>query len=244
MDNLQEIDGKLYATARAYIVDKPEDMPRGLSTEIDRSQHNSSYLWIAGRYVQAGSINKNGYYWSYDDIKRGEASIRYAPMNVLHKFDQPVGTFVETKIVHRENASAATETLPEIQALGVLWASNFPGVAEAAKAAHESKQLWFSMECKADTQECLQCHQVSPFMAVANETCEHLAESVTAGSRRFANPTFLGGALVFPPGKPAWADAEVTDVAQALIEEYAHRDEGADMDVERWEASMALVMAD
>lgn len=241
---------KLYATAEAYIVESPEQLPRELAAEYDRTEMNPSFLWVAGRYVQANNVNRNGQYWTYDDLQKGEKSIRYTPMNALHRYDKPIGTIVETKIVHREDrVEASDRLLPEIQALGVMWAANFPELATLVRKAHADKQLWWSMECVAETKQCLTCEQVFPYRAQAHETCKHLAASPVA-PRRFINPTFLGGALIFPPDRPGWKDANITDVdmAMRLTAEYASRSEG-DMtwlsqleDPKDWETVMELLV--
>ena len=218
---ITEIGDKFYTTARAYVVHEPEEMPRELASEWSSQKLNESFVWIAGRYVQGNKPNKNGQFWSYDDLQTGQASIKNTPMNVLHKWDQPVGTFVETKIVHREQAGEE-ELLPEIQALGVLWALNFPNVAEAVQQAHASDSLWYSMECVSENVQCMTCERIFPYRAAAHEVCEHLAKREAA--KRFINPTFLGGALIFPPESPGWADADITDVAKELVDAYAARD--------------------
>jgi D-mannonate dehydratase len=238
---LEQVGDKLYATARAYIVDRPEDLPREMASELKREDMNPGFLWIAGRYVQANSPNRNGHYWTLDDLQKGEQSIRYTPMNILHKWDRPVGTLVETKIVHREDrVEASDRLLPEIQALGVLWAHNFPQLAKATRDAHEAKKLWYSMECVAESKQCLKCEQIFPFRAQAHEVCEHMATSAVS-PRRFINPIFMGGALIFPPARPGWKDADVTEVAQELVRQYAER-EVSDLDAEEWEHLMALVV--
>ncbi len=234
---LTEIGDKFYTTARAYIVHEPDEMPRELASDWSSQKLNDSFVWIAGRYVQGNKPNKNGQYWSYDDLQTGQASIRNTPMNVLHKWDQPVGTFVETKIVHREQAGEE-ELLPEIQALGVLWALNFPNVAEAVQLAHASDSLWYSMECVSENVQCMTCERIFPYRAAAHEVCEHLAKRESA--KRFINPTFLGGALIFPPDSPGWADADITDVAKELVGAYAARDTAKFAPTE-WEHLMAVV---
>lgn len=245
---LMTTNDKLYLTAEAYIVERPDQLPRELASEYDRSELNSSFIWVAGRYVQANNVNRNGQYWTYDDLQRGEASIRYTPMNALHQYDRPIGTIVETKIVHREDRQNASDRLlPEIQALGVMWAANFPEMAKLVQQAHSEKQLWWSMECVAESKQCLTCDNVYPYRAQAHETCEHLAQSAVA-PRRFINPTFLGGALIFPPEKPGWADADITEVAKRLTAEYALRDGGktiwaSQADPEQWETMMNLLIA-
>ena len=232
----QSVDNKFYLSSRAFIVEQPSDMPRAIAEDWSQKKLNDSFLWIAGRYVQANVPNKNNDYWSYDDIRTGEASIKHTPLNVLHKWDRPVGTFVETKIVHRALAEEA-ETFPEVQAVAVLWMSSFPEIAEAARIAHDAGQLWFSMECTADTIQCMACERTFSTRVSAAETCEHQANRTAA--RRWVNPTFLGGALIFPPAKPGWADADVMSVAQDLTLEYANRQVGEKvLDIGTWETMM------
>jgi hypothetical protein len=87
------------------------------------------------------------------------------------------------------------------------------------------------MECISEKLQCLTCDQEFPYMAKAHEKCEHLAASVKA-PRRFVNPVFLGGALIMPPVKPGWSDADVTDVAANRLES----------DVKEWEETRAAVL--
>lgn len=236
---IAEIDGKIYATARAFVVSSPEEIPRELAAEYNKN-FNPSFVWIAGRYVQANSPNRNGHLWTFDDLQKGEYSIRYTPMNVLHEWDKPVGTVVETKIVHRPEKAAATDRLlPEVQALGVLWAANFPELAHLVKDAHAKRQLWFSMECVAEAKQCMKCEQVYAWATTGPDTCAHLASDPKA-PRRFINPTFLGAALIFPPERPAWKDADITEVARTLTEEYAHRTRPS-FEVEEWTRLMSMV---
>lgn len=239
---LELINDRLYLTAQARIVDGPDELPREMASEM-KGELNPSFVWIAGRYVQANEPNQNGQFWTYDDLQKGEKSIRYTPMNVLHQWDRPVGVFVETKMVHRPDRDGASERLlPEVQALGALWAANFPEVAEKAKEYHAKKQLWYSMECVAESKQCLACDEVYPWVTASADLCEHLAQSQLA-PRRFINPLFLGGALIFPPERPGWKDADVTEVAHLVAQmhaEHAASPAGdGDISVSEWEHLMA-----
>ena len=210
-ESMEFRDGKIYLTANAYIVERASELPREFASEFKQMDLNPSFMWIAGRYVQANNVNKNGHFWSTEDLQAGQSTIKYVPMNVNHG-EIAVGTFIEAKLVERASASNPDEMNPEIQALGLLWAANYPAVAAMVRDAHEKKQLHFSMECVSEKKQCLQCEQEFAYAAQAHEVCEHLAASATA-PRRFINPIFVGGALVMPPESPAWQDADVTDVA-------------------------------
>ncbi len=237
-DMLQIIGDKFYATSKAYIVTEPQDMPREMAAEFEPTYSNPSFIWIAGRYVQSEKANKNGHFWTFEDLQKGEASIRYTPVNALHKYDRPIGTVVQTKIVDRETATAGV-TQSEIQALSVVWAASAPDAALEIRAAHKQGTLYYSMECVSEEKQCLACERTFAFAAEGAELCEHLGSNPKA-PRRFINPIFLGAALIFPPERPAWADAEITDLASHLTEEYANRDS----DAAQWENLMAHVMAD
>ncbi len=231
------IGDKFYATAQAYIVAEPQDIPREMAADFDWKPTNTSFIWIAGRYVQANNLNNNGHFWSFDDLKAGEDSILHTPVNALHNWESPIGTVVQTKMVQRE-ASSESEAFPEIQALSVVWGANFPEIAHLIKTAHADESLFYSMECISESKQCLNCERTFPFAATAAETCEHLGADPNA-PRRFINPTFLGAALIFPPDKPAWRDATITEVAKELTRQYATRDHDP---VTQWEAAMNAVV--
>lgn len=237
MDMLTEINGKIYATAEAYIVTEPSQCPVEVASEIDKKALNPGFLWVAGRYVQANQLNRNGQYWTFDDLQRGEASIRYTPVNALHE-SQPIGVIVETKMIQREDASTK-RILPEVQALAAIWEIQFRAEAAQIRDAHEKKQLWWSMECIAEARQCMTCERIFPWETASHLQCEHLAGSPKA-PRRFINPVFLGGAMIYPPIRPGWADANITELADELVTEYAGRESA---EVANWLRAMAPLMA-
>ncbi len=210
-----ERNGRAYFTARAEVVSDPSQLPRELASIMEGKKLNPELVWISGRYVQGEKLNRNGQFWSTDDLKAGEYSVQHTPLNVLHQWDKPVGTFVETKMVHREAADTTTELLPEIQALSVLWGNIFPQIADRVKEAHAEGKLWYSMECIGEAKQCLTCDKTFEWSAA--EYCEHLEGSKTA-PRRFINPMFLGGALIYPPTEPGWVDADIEELAKATRE--------------------------
>jgi hypothetical protein len=241
-----QIDNKLYMTAQAHIVSDVDEMPREMAFAMP-AKTNPAFMFVAGRYVQGNKANKNGHYWSLEDLEYGEPSIQHTPLNTLHDWNRPVGTFIQTKIVHRlgDNADQASEGLPEIQALAAVWAASFPETALLVRGAHEEKKLFFSMECVSESTQCLTCEETFEYQAAfAKTACAHLNTNAAA-PRRFIKPTFLGGALIYPPMEPAWLDANITEVAQKLTDRYAHRNVAPkDMeDVEQWEAMMQMAVS-
>jgi len=221
-----EHNGKGYLSVRAHIISDPEQLEREYAFEMKGQRLNPNFLWISGRYAQGEKANRNGQLWTTQDLKAGEYSIKYTPLNVLHEWDKPVGVFIETKLVHREAASDGEVLLPEIQALSALWSHIYPEVADAARAAHADGKLWYSMECIGEAKQCLTCDKT--FEWSASKFCEHLEASVQA-PRRLVNPIFQGGALIFPPTRPGWADADIEEVAKATAK-FADRSDASDLE--------------
>lgn len=217
-----ESHGKAYLSSRAHIISDPTELKEMAFSMKADTVLNPNFMWISGRYAQGEKANSNGQFWTIEDLKAGEYSLKYAPLNVLHEIQRPVGVFAETKIVHREpvESGSSEKLLPEIQALSLLWAHNFPEVAELARQANAKGQLWYSMECVGEAKQCLTCDQT--FEWAATKFCTHLEQSSTA-PRRLVNPTFQGGALIFPPVRPGWADADIEEVAKAT-EAFAGRE--------------------
>jgi len=238
-----EHNGRVFATAEARIVSAPDEIPVEMAMSLPDEKLNDSYLWIAGRFVQAGRTNANGHFWQDEDLEHGNSSIKHTPMNLLHQFARPVGVFVDSQIVAPAEETAAKGVTNEIQALGVVWAGNFPQIANEVREHHEAGNLWFSMECVAEEKACLDCGEVFPWATARQLTCEHMRASAAA-PRRLINPTFVGGALIYPPEKPAWKDADVTEMARELVIEYADADYSTTEDkysIDEWTSLMDLI---
>ena len=231
---IEQVGGKIYATSRAYILDA--DAPRELASALP-AKTNPSFLYIAGRYVQANNPNRNGHFWTFDDLEYGESSIKNTPVNINHDWTSPIGVIIDTKLVER--ASADDSSLPEVHAISAIWQANFPQEAEILRMAHAAKSLHYSMECVAERTQCLACDDEFPYATASADMCEHLSASPTA-PRRFVNPVFLGGGLIVPPKRPGWADADITELAHEYAIQCASHVK--DEDTLQWESLMSLVM--
>jgi hypothetical protein len=220
---------RLAMEVAAEVVD-PSSLPREVASALPATQFNPSFMWVAGRYVQANVANLNGHIWDPKELEKSEYSIRFTPLNVNHKIREPVGTLVATKFMQRIGAADGLDA-PEVQALAVLWAANFPDVAQAVRAAHGDRKLFLSMEAVAEKRVCATCGREFAFATPVGDACEHLAGNPRA-PRRFVNTVFLGGALVLPPDRPAWKSAEVTEIGG----------DTRSAEVRAWEDQMALVV--
>jgi hypothetical protein len=120
----------------------------------------------------------------------------------------------------------AAETVdPHIIAAAGIWNWLWPDEAMVVNQASELGQLWYSMECISKNVVCSGengCGHVSDYMTFARDEpgtpdnpgpCEHMKERSSV--LRFAEPTFLGAAVIVPPTRPGWADADVSVMNEA-----------------------------
>lgn len=223
--------------------------------------------WIAGDFVEADKPNSNTQFWTAADLAMSEYSIKYAPLNMVHRFRNPIGFFAATKTVKLQRQlkavpadGAAAEKKDEskgsmkIQALSGLWSHIFPFEAAQTEAADAEGLLFYSMECRGTHLICAGdngCGERFDYMAVDTH-CEHLRER--SSIRHIVNPTFRGGAAIVPPVRPGWKNAHATVVSDAVMHEaaaYAEQNEsqydalvadGADLTVAGWEQLMGMVL--
>jgi len=234
---------------------------------VDKS--NPFIGWIAGDFVEADRPNSNTQFWTAGDLELSEYSIKYAPLNMVHKFRTPVGFFAATRTVKLDKKAdqadqVELETTSEedvvntsslkIQALSGMWTHIFPVEAESVQAASEEGLLFYSMECRGTHLICAGdngCGKKFDYMQVATH-CEHLMER--SSIRHIVNPTFRGGALIVPPVRPGWKSAHAEILTTSVMAEaasYAEQNEaafaslnadGVDVSAAGWEQLMASVV--
>ena len=231
---------------------------------VDKS--NPFVQWIAGDFVEADNANQNGQFWTAGDLELAEYSIRYAPLNMVHKFRQPIGFYAATKTVKLDRKDAALKLVkPEekagsmkIQALSGLWTHIFPFEAAQAEAADDANLLFYSMECRGTHLTCgtdeargLQgCGETFDYMQVDTH-CEHLLERSSV--RHIVSPTFRGGALIVPPVRPGWKNANASILTEAVMQEaasFAEQNEkaynqlnadGTELSASAWEQRLSVI---
>lgn len=209
---------------------------------------NPDIMWISGNFVEADTPNSNGQLWTAADLQMSEYTIRYAPLNVAHRFRHPVGFFADTRTVQLERAQEQGSL--KIQALAGLWAHVFPEHAAVVAAADTAGELFLSMECTGTHLVCAGdngCGQRFDYQ-VADGHCEHLRNRTSI--RHIVNPTFRGGALIVPPIRPGWKNASATVLSTEAMREAARwmdtqdglADAASAMTAEEWHVLMALTI--
>lgn len=226
--------------------------------EIDKS--SPFVTWVAGKFVEGGQANSNKQYYSVGDLEMAEYSIKYAPLNMLHKFRSPVGFYAATKNIKLDRLALADDAgqVPEtmqIEALAGMWSHLFPFETAQVEAADESGALYFSMESRGTHLTCAGdagCGETFVYGDVATH-CEHLMQRTSI--RHIVNPTFRGGALLIPPTNPGWKEARASVLTDAVLAEaaaFAEQNEaayrsleadGVTMTASGFEQLMAMVVA-
>jgi hypothetical protein len=175
---------------------------------------NPAFLLISGKFVGAEKANRNGALWTTGDLEMGQPTVTHGPLNWLHEERHIVGALASSRMVTQEAASDLGSD-PHIAVDSVVWKWIYPQEAATIQLASDQGSLWYSMECIAENVHCGDCSGSYPYMDVMRasaEVCEHVTGRTA--TRRMENPTFLGGAIIVPPVRPGWADANVEVMRQ------------------------------
>lgn len=214
---------RLWIAGQARLVRASTDIASAVAeaTDWEIDDANPLIKWIAGDFVESDKANTNKQFWTKDDLAMGEYSIKYAPLNMVHKVRQPVGFFAQTRQIPlvAEDAAADADDAPlKIQALSGMWSHVFPFEAALVDQADEAGNLFYSMECRGEKLECAGesgCGEIFDYMAVGTH-CEHIRDR--ASVRHIINPTFRGGALIVPPVRPGWDGATASVFQDAVMD--------------------------
>lgn len=215
MTILTETENSFHLTSLASFVTTDRDTATTWASKhiID----NPAIKWIVGKYVEAENANSNGQYWTLKDLQMKRPTLTYSPMNMGHKAEHIVGTFVASDLIYPTEDMAADQVNPYIEALGAFWKYYFPNEMKEIDSAFDSGSLFLSMECIGETVTCggdHGCGDTFPYKGPMHDSyCEHIRER--ASYRQLNNPHFLGGALVVPPFRPGWRNAEVKDISSS-----------------------------
>jgi hypothetical protein len=218
MTVLTEKGNSFYLTSLASLVETDRDTATTWASKHIVS--NEAIKWIVGKYVEADNANSNGQYWTLKDLQMKRPTLTHSPMNMGHKQTSIVGTFVASDLIYPTEDAAAVQENPYIEALGAFWRYYFPNELKTVEAAFESGSLFLSMECVGDTVTCggdQGCGDTFPYRGPMDDSyCSHIKEH--ASYRQLNDPHFLGGALVVPPFKPGWKNADVKDISNLAQE--------------------------
>lgn len=245
---LTEVSGRLLLTAPASTFNMASEIPSELAASWEQqSKANPYFMWVQGRFVEAEQANSNGAFWSTGDLEFGEMGVRHGPLNWLHQSRKVIGTIADGQLI-RPAAEMASVERPFIAATAAVWEWIYPDEARDVREASDSGKLFYSMECVAEQVQCAGdtgCGESFDYLKAMTDkasVCQHIQERSSV--RRMVNPSFLGGAVIVPPIRPGWVNANAQVMRQAAsVAEDAHLANHAGMSASEWELLMGQVLA-
>lgn len=192
-------------------------------------RRSSDLAWVQGNFVCADTANYNGHVFPLEDLREAHKDIQHKPLNLLHRSQQIVGVFVGSELLYPTRAAdaapaeaASAPPVPYVEALAAFYRYYFPETYQAVRASHAEGSLFFSMECVPKSLTCMGtqgggagCGREFDYRGRQHDSyCDHL--NGKGAVKRMNKPRFTAGALVIPPAKPGWKDADVTALSQLL----------------------------
>lgn len=250
-----EVDGHTLITGPATAFLTAEMVSEGSSLRnptVDEIA-DAHLMWMEGKFVGAEVPNRNGALWSAGDLEMAVDTVISGPLNWLHEARHIIGTLAKADFVKPEAISQKDKGVqradlvqPHITATAAIWKWIYPDESWVINQASEQKQLWYSMECISREVACAGpdgCGNKTTYAQyMAGSACEHVRER--AAVRQFVNPVFLGGAVIVPPTRPGWAEADATVMATAsrLAEAAFEQANQPDVSASDWEQMMAQLV--
>ena len=113
--------------------------------------------------------------------------------------------------------AAGVEEPPIIEVLAAFWSYYDEGLWPSIEMAHRDGRLWFSMEAVPESLTCMaeSCGKSFTYDGPGSLTyCAHLQRP--RSQKTLHKPRFTGGALIVPPVRPGWVNANIKEVTQLL----------------------------
>ena len=239
---------------QAHLLEPRTDRVQAWAERIVRKDADLKFL--LGNYVESNTQNLNGHIFPLEDLAPAVATIQDKPLNMLHRDQHVLGSFVGAQLLTPEgeeitvaDVSAVPEgAAPYVEALSVLWHERFPEEYFDIRRAHAEGSLYYSMEAVPAEVSCPTCDLRAAFDGFTSDTyCDHMQGQTSP--KRIHMPRFCGGAIVIPPAKPGWQRADMKTIArymadpaaEAIYEALEH--ELPHLEARTWEAMMAELMA-
>jgi len=187
-----------------------------ISTPLTEVASAESGRWIRrlqGRLVEAGRANRNGAFWTQEDLEFGLPTIAHGPVNCGHDDATVIGVLTDAEL-----AEASGGIGPHVQVTADMWRWINPGVTARIENAVLGNRAFLSMECVSKQIQCTGpggCGAIMSYEDAQNRgegACQHVQER--SSLRRFIEPTFLGAGVIIPPDEPAWSQAVLTEAAR------------------------------
>lgn len=196
-----ERGGKIYLVGSVAPI-KPADTEIAaleFSKTVQDQAPNDSLLWLKGQYVEGDSPNRNGQFWTGEELAIKSLTPRLMPITVMHDPTTAVGLIADTKLLTPDADGVPRARIDTVLA---IWAHRFPEIAAEIMENYEQGTLMQSMECSSSHYDCIECGQAFvklPGGAERANWCDHLKAGAANGVpvRRLRDVTFTGTGLIF-----------------------------------------------
>lgn len=254
---LVSTDRGFFVGGQAFLIGEGEHRLQAWAERYVRKDPDIKFL--LGNYVEANQANLNGHTFPLAELAPAVDTILGKPLNMLHREQHIVGTFVGAQLLTPEGAELTAEDVPAVpegvnpyvEALSALWHRRFPEEYFDIKRAHAEGSLHYSMEAIPAEVSCPTCEMRAAFDGLESETyCDHMQGAT--GPKVLHQPIFCGGAIVIPPAKPGWQRADMKTIARYMADpnfeaqaESVYAQLAQDLPhlgVSEWESMMAEIM--
>jgi hypothetical protein len=179
---------------------------------------NEANSYILGRFVEADKANNNKQYFKMGDLLMNQPTISYAPLNINHQ-SSPVGAFVASEMQY----PAGVEENAHIEALAVMWKHYYPDVFSKVQQAFAEAALFYSMETVPRSLSTIGGSDDAAEYAYEGRTSPNYPTEINERSCEaiiLNGPHFVGGALIIPPVRPGWSQADVKQLSRFMNEQW------------------------
>lgn len=216
-----EGNNRIYLAGPAFILSDAQ-----LTMETASSEWAAKYLipnqangYVLGKFVEADKANNNKQYFRMGDLLMSQPTISYAPLNINHDARNIIGSFIASEMQYPIEADGN----PHVEALAAMWKFYFPEAYDLAQRAFAQGSLFYSMEAvprtistiggSDDEKSYAYEGRVSP--NYPTEINERSCEAIVLN-----NPHFVGGALIVPPARPGWSNADIKQISKFVNEQW------------------------
>lgn len=250
-----EGDRSFFLGAQAHLIEDDRETASSWASKYVIA--NPAYSWVVGRFVESDKANNNKQLFSLKGLQLAKPSIQHAPMNMNHSNRRIVGAYVASELLYPtvaegEEAQAVESASlnPYIESLGVVWKHYFPDEHMLISKANQEGALYYSMECVPSHVQCTGeggCEETYEYAGRVSPTyCDHINKMES--DKYLINPWFTAGAIIVPPVKPGWVNADVKQMVaqQAELAERIYtgvQEDTPHLSATQWEGLMQQFMA-
>lgn len=137
---------------QAFLLGEGEHRVQAWAERFVRKDPDIKFL--LGNYVEANQVNLNGHTFPLAELAPAVDTILDKPLNMLHREQHIVGTFVGAQLLTPEGAELTAEDVPAVpegvnpyvEALSALWYRRFPEEYFDIKRAHAEGSLYYCVD--------------------------------------------------------------------------------------------------